>query len=114
MGRSVQIESTLMSAEGCGDRRTGVKDTEGTVLDIAHEVLISSCFKASLFPVALLFFASLEAAPTFVYQHYLHPYIQPEFGCLGIPSPLFIDLVALETCYLLENVGHQNLTQLQL
>lgn len=91
-----------------------MKGTEDTGLYAAHEVRISSCVKASFFLAALLFFASLEVAPTFVYQHYLHPYIQPEFGCLGFPSPPFIDLVALQTYHLLENVGHQNLTQLQL
>lgn len=50
-----------------------MKDTEDTGLHTAREVLLSSYFKASLFPAALLFSASSEAAPTSVYQHHLHP-----------------------------------------
>lgn len=72
-----------------------MKDTEDTEpLYTAREVLISSHFKASLFPHGPAFLRLFRSCHYSCLSALLHPYIQPEFGRLGIPSPLFIDLVA--------------------
>lgn len=83
----------VMAAYRCENTRSNW--TNYTACDL-H---INSCFQSGLFPSGPVFTGFFRSSPT-LFIRYLHPYIQPEFCCLGLPMLLFIDLVAVATRHL--------------